>query len=56
MPTKEAIIADLQAHAIGAGLSGIVVPVWDSGGGRTTFSARHTSRISSANLNRESFW
>jgi hypothetical protein len=26
------IISDLQAHSIGAGLRGTVVPVWESGG------------------------
>jgi len=29
---QHAIIAELQAHARGAGLAGIVVPVWESGG------------------------
>ena len=36
---QQAIIADLQAHATGAGLAGTVVPVWDAGGGRMGFIA-----------------
>ena len=36
---QQAIIADLQAHARGAGLPGTVVPVWDSGRGRMAFIA-----------------
>ena len=36
---QQAIIADLQVHSRAAGLAGIVVPVWDSGGGRMAFVA-----------------
>ena len=33
-------IDEIQRHALGAGLRGTVVPVWDSGGGRITLSHR----------------
>ena len=33
------ICAELQACATSAGLAGIVVPVWDNGGGRMGFLA-----------------
>jgi hypothetical protein len=36
---KNAIIAELQTRATGAGLAGRVVPIWDSGGGRMSFIA-----------------
>jgi hypothetical protein len=32
-------IDDLQLHARGAGLAGLVIPVWDAGGGRMAFIA-----------------
>jgi hypothetical protein len=38
---QQAIIVDLQIHSRSAGLAGIVVPVWDSGGGRMAFIAPH---------------
>lgn len=39
---QAAITADLQAHAASAGLAGIVVPVWDAGGGRMGFRVTST--------------
>ena len=36
---QQAIIGDLQIHSRLAGLAGIVVPVWDGGGGRMAFIA-----------------
>jgi len=62
---QQEIIADLQIHSRAAGLAGIVVPVWDSGGGRMAFVAPHqwhpffTSlnlQWVFANINREIFW
>jgi hypothetical protein len=56
---------ELQLHARAAGLAGIVVPVWDSGGGRMRFFAPHqwhpffTSinlQFIAANINKELFW
>ncbi len=38
-PDQQAIITDLQFNARRLGLLGIVVPVWDSGGGRMAFIA-----------------
>ena len=35
---QNAIMAELQAHARGAGLAGTIVPVWESGG-RMSFIA-----------------
>ena len=32
-------IAELQARSISAGLKGLIVPVWDAGGGRMGFIA-----------------
>jgi hypothetical protein len=32
-------IGEIQRHAMGAGLRGTVVPVWDNGGGRMAFIA-----------------
>jgi hypothetical protein len=58
-------ISELQARALAAGLAGIVVPVWDSGGGRMAFLAPqkwHPYFRSLdlpgvfANINRELFW
>jgi hypothetical protein len=36
---QQAIIGDLQMHSRLAGMAGIVVPVWDGGGGRMAFIA-----------------
>lgn len=36
---RQAIIAELQAHAVDAALFGTVVPVWDAGAGRMAFIA-----------------
>jgi hypothetical protein len=36
---QETIVSQLQACATSAGLAGIVVPVWDAGGGRMSFLA-----------------
>ena len=36
---RDAIIAELQMRTTSAGLAGQVVPIWDSGGGRTSFIA-----------------
>jgi hypothetical protein len=35
---QNAVVAELQAHARGAGLAGTIVPVWESGG-RMSFIA-----------------
>lgn len=62
---QQAVIDELQAHAIGAGLKGAVVPVWDNGGGRMAFIAPpnwHPFFKSIdltavyASLNRELYW
>ena len=62
---QNAITADIQEHALGAGLKGTVVPVWDGGGGRMAFRApppwhpffRNLNlRLVAANINRELFW
>jgi hypothetical protein len=36
---RSAILSELQRRATAAGLSGRVVPVWDSGGGQMSFLA-----------------
>jgi hypothetical protein len=36
---QNAVVSKLQAHANAAGLTGTVVPVWDSGNGRLAFVA-----------------
>jgi hypothetical protein len=36
---KQGVISELQWRAMGAGLAGEVVPVWDNGGGRMAFIA-----------------
>ena len=62
---QQAIQADLQAHITAIGLAGIVVPVWDAGGGRLGYLApmtwhpffdRATLPWVTANLNREVRW
>lgn len=62
---QQATIAELQARANAAGLAGIVVPVWDHGGGRMSFIAPPpwhpffrsiTLQFVFANLNRELSW
>jgi len=62
---QQAIIVDLQLHSRLAGLAGIVVPVWDAGGGRMAFIAPHQwhpffSSMSlqwvSANINKYISW
>jgi hypothetical protein len=61
---QEQVIAELQAHATGAGLDGIVVPVWDKAG-RMAFRAPYrwhpffqslNLATVSSNLNRELYW
>jgi len=58
-------IAELQERSANAGLRGVVVPVWDNGGGRMGFIAPQNwhpffrsinLRFVTANLNREIFW
>ena len=58
-------IAALQARTVSAGLSGTVVPVWDSGGGRMSFIAPNnwhsyfkglTLQFVFANINKELTW
>lgn len=60
-----AITADLQRHATGAGLAGLVVPVWDAGDGRMAFRAPEqwhpffqsiNLQFVLANINREIYW
>ncbi len=62
---QQAIMTDLQIHSRLAGLAGIVVPVWDGGGGRMVFIAPHqwhpffTSlnlQFVFANINKELYW
>lgn len=62
---QNTITADIQRHAFGAGLKGIVVPVWDNGGGRMAFRAPPpwhpffrslNLRLVAASINRELFW
>jgi len=62
---QQNIIADLQMHSGASGLAGIVVPVWDAGGGRMAFIAPRqwhsffaslTLRLVFANINKELSW
>jgi len=62
---QQTAVNELQARASSAGLAGIVVPVWDAGGGRMAFIALtqwHPFFNSinlqwvSRNINRELFW
>ena len=62
---QQEIQAEFQMRANAAGLAGVVVPVWDSGGGRMSFLAPPnwhpffrsiTLQWVAANLNRELFW
>jgi hypothetical protein len=62
---QQLAIGDLQLRARTAGLAGIVVPVWDSGGGRMSFIAPHqwhsffgslNLRWVFGNINRELYW
>ena len=65
LASQQAVQADLQAHISASGLAGIVVPVWDAGGGRMSYLApaawhpffdRATLAWVVANLNREVRW
>jgi hypothetical protein len=58
-------ITEIQLHGHAAGLAGIVVPVWDGGGGRMAFIAPApwhpffrsiNPRFVAMNLNRELSW
>lgn len=62
---QQAAIGEIQRAAIGAGLRGRVVPVWDNGGGRMAFIAPQpwhpffrSLDLSTvyANVNRELSW
>jgi hypothetical protein len=62
---QQAIVAELQLHARGAGLAGTVVPVWDSGSGRMGFVAPRNwhpffksfnLRLVATNINKEIYW
>jgi hypothetical protein len=62
---QEQMIAELQMHARTTGLMGIVVPVWDGGGGRMDFKAplqwhQYFKSINlpfiATNINTELYW
>jgi hypothetical protein len=61
---QQAAIADLQVHAIAAGLAGTVIPVWESGKQMKfiappnwhPFFRTVTLQWVFANLNREIYW
>ncbi|MBC7953296.1 MAG: hypothetical protein H7Z12_15930 [Rhodospirillaceae bacterium] len=59
------IIEEIQEASMTAGLAGIVVPVWDNGGGRMGFIAPRNwhpffksinLRVVQANINKELSW
>lgn len=62
---QRSITAELQARSRSAGLAGVVVPVWDTGGGRMGFIAPRpwhpffsglTLNWVLTNINREIYW
>lgn len=62
---QDEIVSELQVRAKSAGLTGAVVPVWNSGGGRMAFIAPQqwhpyfrsiSLQYVQANVNRELYW
>ena len=63
-PQQHDAIAELQSHADGAGLAGVVVPVWDSNGQMVFIAPQRwhpffrsiNLQYVAANINRNLYW